>query len=243
MTSNDNQAVAIENLAGDLTNQQTLVAVELTEHEARVLAAHQRESALRGIHEAGHVVVAAVLGVRIKSADISIRHSGVTDLGWNDETEVGYLTGTRMDDLVAVSLAGLEAEQHFLGEATNGGSGDLADATSRCLEMVAAGMDAAVAVSFKSFGAYQGLPHPYWLVDQIAQAVDERMRRSRKRAAELVANNAERVVDFARLLVAAPNRRLSDDRLAAALHAIGIDPPPTPHPVGGMRRTRRRRRR
>lgn len=243
MAMNEDEAVAIDHLAGDLANHQTLVAVELTEHEARVLAAHQREAALRGIHEAGHVVVAAVLGVRVKSADISIRHAGETTLGWSDETEVGFTTATRMDHLVAVSLAGMEAEEHFLGEITDGGSADLEDATSRCLDMIAAGMDPAVAMSFKSFGTYQSLPHPDWMVDQIANAVDERMRRGRKRAAELVADNAERVIGFARLLVAAPNRRLSDDRLAAALHAVGIEPPPTLHPVGGMRRTRRRRRR
>jgi hypothetical protein len=54
--------VAMNNLANSLALDEPLVSVEVTSHEARVLAAHQRESALKGIHEAGHAVVATLLG-------------------------------------------------------------------------------------------------------------------------------------------------------------------------------------
>lgn len=237
------ELVVIGELADDLASQQPLVTVDVTEYEAQVIAAHQRESALRGIHEAGHVVAAAVLGVRVKASDISIRHTGETTLGWNDETEVGFITASRMHQLVVISLAGMEAEQHFLGELTDGGSGDMLEATNRCLEMIAAGMEPAIAVSHRAFGGYQGPPHPQWLTDEIAKAVDERMRHARQQAAELVRQRAEQILGVARLLVAAPQRRLADDRLAAALRAVGIDPPAAAQPVGGARRTRRRRRR
>ena len=62
------------------------------------------------------------------------------------------------------------------------------------------------------------------------------------RAQELVGIHAGDVLELARLLVAAPDRRLSDDGLDTALRAIGIEPPAGSNPVGGVRRARRRRR-
>jgi ATP-dependent Zn protease len=238
----ENGLVAIEKLAGSLADEQPLYRVEITGYEVKVLAAHQYEAALRGIHEAGHTVIAAVLGIRVKTADISLRHAGETTLGWNDETEVAFMTTTRMDDLVVVSLAGMEAERHFMGELTDGATGDLHDATRRCLAMIAAGMEPSIAISYRSFGAYNGVPHPNWLVDRIARAVDTRIKSARDRAQELVGMHAGHVLELARLLVAAPDRRLSDDGLDTALRAIGIEPPAGSNPVGGVRRARRRRR-
>jgi ATP-dependent Zn protease len=238
----ENGLVAIEKLAGSLTDEQALYRVDITGYEVKVLAAHQYEAALRGIHEAGHTVIAALLGIRVKTADISLRHAGETTLGWNDETEVAFTTATRMNDLVVATLSGMEAERHFMGELTDGATGDLRDATDRCMAMIAAGMEPSIGVSYRSFGAYNGLPHPNWLIDRIARAVDARIKLARDRARELAQMHAAQILEFARLLVAAPDRRLSDEGLDNALRVIGIEPPPGASPVGGVRRARRRRR-
>lgn len=235
--------VRIGDLAGSLAIDQPLVTVEVTEREAALLAVHQHESALKGVHEAGHTVVAGVLGIRVKSADVGIRHGGETTLALEDETDVAFRTATQMKDLVVIMLAGMEAERHFLGEPTDGSSGDLLEATNQCLAIVGAGMEpAAPAMSHRAFGAYSSLPHPNWMVDQIAKAVDERMKQSRERSAELVTAHADQILSFARLLVGAPSRRLSDDKLDDAMASIGIELPAPAAPIGGMRRTRRRRR-
>jgi hypothetical protein len=148
-----------------------------------------------------------------------------------------------MNDLVVVSLAGMEAERRFLGELTDRSSGDLLDATNRCLDIVAAGIEPdAPTMSFRAFGGFQQLPHPDWMVDSIAKAVDERMSAAQQRASGLVASHAEQILSFARVLVAAPHRRLSDDKLDEALRAVGLEPPAPYQPVGGRRRRRRRRR-
>ncbi|MEP7378163.1 MAG: hypothetical protein ABI725_01220 [Chloroflexota bacterium] len=240
---NDSRGIVpIGDLAGSVTINQPLVSVDVTPHEARVLAAHQHESALKGIHEAGHTVIGAMLGVRIKTADIGLRHSGETTLGLGDETEVAFSSVSQMDDRIVITLAGLEAERHFLGELMDGGNSDFQYATTLCLDMAAAGMEPDISVSFRAFGGYGSPPHPQWLVDGVAQAADKRMKAARERAAELVDRHADKILAFARLLVAAPERRLSDDDLAQALRAVGIVPPASLQPVGGMRGTRRRRR-
>src|SRR4051794_17177560 len=97
-----NALVAIRDLAGLVTTNQPLVSVDVTTHEARVLAANQQEAALKGCHEAGHACVAAILGIRVKAADINLRHRGETTLGWNDETQLVFSTESRLNDLIVV---------------------------------------------------------------------------------------------------------------------------------------------
>jgi hypothetical protein len=61
---------------------------------------------------------------------------------------------------------------------------------------------------------------PDSLTEKIGTAVDERMGAARTRAQALVEEHAEHILAFARLLVAAPNRRLSDEALDAAMRSI-----------------------
>ncbi len=118
--------------------------VEYTEHEKRVIATH----------EAGHAVVADLVGVGRKLEVLSIiRRRGSLGLLAHSDTEERFLR-TRSELLahIQISFGGMVAEEIWFGESGTGPGGDLAQATSTAAMMVGAlGMSSSL-VSFEASG-------------------------------------------------------------------------------------------
>ena len=118
--------------------------VEYTEHEKRVIATH----------EAGHAVVANLVGVGRKLEVLSIiRRRGSLGLLAHSDTEERFLR-TRSELLahIQISFGGMVAEEIWFGESGTGPGGDLSQATSTAAMMVGAlGMSGSL-VSFEPMG-------------------------------------------------------------------------------------------
>jgi len=90
------------------------------------------------IHEAGHALVATLVGRDVKLASI-LRRSGALGLvSHGDAVERHLKTPTEGGDLIAVALAGRAAEAQELGEASSGIASDLAAATTIACQLVGA---------------------------------------------------------------------------------------------------------
>ena len=118
--------------------------VEYTEHEKRVIATH----------EAGHAVVANLVGVGRKLEVLSIiRRRGSLGLLAHSDTEERFLR-TRSELLahIQISFGGMVAEEIWFGESGTGPGGDLSQATATAAMMVGAlGMSGSL-VSFEASG-------------------------------------------------------------------------------------------
>ena len=88
------------------------------------------------IHEAGHALVATLIGRDVRMASI-LRRSGALGLVAHDDAEERYLkTPTEGIELIAVALAGRAAEIQEFGEASSGIASDLAAATTYACQLV-----------------------------------------------------------------------------------------------------------
>jgi ATP-dependent Zn protease len=118
--------------------------VEYTEHEKRIIATH----------EAGHAVVAHLVGVGRKLEVLSIiRRRGSLGLLAHSDTEERFLrTRTELLAHIQISFGGMVAEEIWFGESGTGPGGDLAQATATAAMMVGAlGMSSSL-VSFEASG-------------------------------------------------------------------------------------------
>ena len=118
--------------------------VEYTEHEKRVIATH----------EAGHAVVADLVGVGRKLEVLSIvRRRGSLGLLADSDTEERFLrTRSELLTHIQISFGGMVAEEIWFGESGTGPGGDLAQATATAAMMVGAlGMSSSL-VSFEASG-------------------------------------------------------------------------------------------
>jgi cell division protease FtsH len=98
-----------------------------------------REKYATAIHESGHAVAAHFLRPWMPVEIISIRkRGGVLGLVHSQEDEERH-AGRRSEVLVniKVSLAGMVAEEMWLGESTEGTAGDLSNATHQAVRMLA----------------------------------------------------------------------------------------------------------
>ncbi len=90
------------------------------------------------IHEAGHALVATLIGRDVKIASI-LRRSGALGLVSHDDAEERYLkTPTEGVELIAVALAGRAAEIQEYGEPSSGVASDLSAATTFACQLVGA---------------------------------------------------------------------------------------------------------
>jgi cell division protease FtsH len=142
-------------------------------------------------HEAGHAVVAHVLGEGRKLEVLSIiKRRDALGLLAHSETEERFTrTADELRVLVAISMGGLAAEELVLGQSGTGPAGDLAYATRLAAQMVGTyGM----AGSLVSFEAIESGPVSAGLVakvladDQGRKAVEALLQRGREQAAAVL---------------------------------------------------------
>jgi ATP-dependent Zn protease len=99
---------------------------------------HPDERRRVAIHEAGHALVAALVGREIHIASI-LRRAGSLGLVAHGDAEERHLrTPTEGVDLMALALAGRAAEIQEFGEASSGIASDLAMATTLACQLVGA---------------------------------------------------------------------------------------------------------
>jgi ATP-dependent Zn protease len=120
--------------------------VEYTDHEKETIA----------VHEAGHAVVAHLLGGDTRKLEVLsiIKRRDALGLLAHSETEERF-TATRSELMVAIHIAfgGMTAEELFFGESGTGPASDLAHATSVAARMVGSFGMAGSLMSFEAIEA------------------------------------------------------------------------------------------
>jgi cell division protease FtsH len=194
------------------------VSVEITQAAADHVAAWDVEQRVKAVHEAGHVVVAALLGLPLKSVDIAGRHSGRTELAFGDDNLPDTTTEQGSLDTIVMTLAGQAAERAIIGQATTGSRHDIKHATEMAYERLDAGFDR-TAPLFSLAGAPYSLT-PVAIVDEFGRSATAMLEDCRLRAEKLVAEHRDAIVAFATRLF--ERRRIADAELHNVLASIGI---------------------
>jgi ATP-dependent Zn protease len=88
------------------------------------------------VHEAGHALVASLVGRDIRIASVLRRGSALGLVSHGDPEERHLRTPTEGYELIAVALAGRAAEVQEFGEASSGIASDLAYATTLASQLV-----------------------------------------------------------------------------------------------------------
>lgn len=194
------------------------VEVEVSRATAEHLVAWDVDQRVKAVHEAGHAVAAAVLGIPIKAVDISDRDGGHTEYGLSDDSHPVAMPDGRVLDLIVVALAAMAAERAILGQATTGCSHDLEQATQLAYERFEAGLDPAA-----PFIHPAGMPFNLVssiLVAQLHRAAVATLGRCRARSEALVEQHQTAILSFATTLYR--ERRLAGATLDDALRVAGI---------------------
>ena len=142
-------------------------------------------------HEAGHAVVAHVVGAGRKLEVLSIikRRDALGLLAHSDTEERFTQTATELRALIAIAMGGLAAEEIVLGQAGTGPAGDLAHATRVAAQMVGTFGMAGSLVSFEAVesGPVSAGPVAKVLSDeQGRRAVEGLLQAARERATEVL---------------------------------------------------------
>ncbi len=189
--------------------------VEYTDEERRIIATH----------EAGHAVVAHLIGVGRKLEVLSIvRRAGSLGLLAHSDTEERYLRNrTEMLSHIKISFGGMVAEELWFGESGTGPGGDLAHATTVAATMVGA---LGLAGSLVSFSAAGGGPLDAGLVprvladDAARREVETILDRSKASVKELLDSNRHLVEALRDELLV--RSELVGDEITAVLHEAGM---------------------
>ena len=88
------------------------------------------------VHEAGHAVIAVLVGREVRVASILRRSSSLGLVAHDDGEERHLRTPSELRDLVVVALAGRAAEIQEYGEASTGIASDLAAATNIAAQLI-----------------------------------------------------------------------------------------------------------
>ncbi len=162
-------------------------------------------------HEAGHAVVAYLVGVGRKLEVLSIiKRKDALGLLAHSDTEERY-TRTRSELIasIQISFGGMTAEELFFGESGTGPGGDLMAATTLAAQMVGSyGM----AGTLLSFDAIEGGPIRQGIVSKVLG--DDEARRSVERILETAKSDVRTLLDQNRhLVVALRDSLLESDEL------------------------------
>ncbi len=194
------------------------------------------EKSFIATHEAGHAVVAYLVGVGRKLEVLSIikRHDALGLLAHSDTEERYTRTRSELIASIQISFGGMTAEELFFGESGTGPGGDLVAATTLAAQMVGSfGM----AGTLLSFDAIEAGPINQGIVAKVL--ADDEGRRSVERILEQAKADVRTLLDSHRHLVvgaagraARPRgaRRRRDPRGAAAAPRPELDTGAAPNP-------------
>jgi ATP-dependent Zn protease len=193
------------------------------------------EKSFIATHEAGHAVVAYLVGVGRKLEVLSIvkRRDALGLLAHSDTEERYTHTRTELISSIQISFGGMTAEELFFGESGTGPGGDLMGATTLAAQMVGSYGMAGTLLSFDAIqtgGLNQGI---------VAKVLnDDEARRSVERILEQAKSDVRNLLDAHRHLVVAlrdsllENEELVGDEILDVLHdaeakiAAGADATP-----------------
>lgn len=197
-----------------------VVEVRTSRAGAKVLGVWSAENRATAIHEAGHAVVARVLGVPIKSVSIKERWGGETREDRDSDEVMRFTTWQGELDRAAVALAGLAVMEVALGERMSGAHHDMNTATRNLMAVLDSGMDPDPGTPFiGNLGRYEQVVSG-WYLDTKARRVEVLLREQYARATELCVAHRDQIIAFATLLY--EHRRLSDGMLDAAFGEVGL---------------------
>ncbi|MGO9872721.1 MAG: AAA family ATPase [Acidimicrobiia bacterium] len=199
--------------------------VEYTEEEKRTIATH----------EAGHAVIAHLVGQNRKLEVLSIikRRDALGLLAHSDNEERYTRTRSELMGMMKIAFGGMTAEELFFGESGTGPASDLAHATRIAAQMVGAfGM----AGSLVSFEAVEAGPIAQGIVGKVLS--NEDARASVERLLDQAKANVHTMLDDNRHLVIALRDELLDreelvgDEIIDVLHEaenrLRLDPSSDP---------------
>jgi len=199
--------------------------VEYTEEEKRTIATH----------EAGHAVIAHLVGQNRKLEVLSIikRRDALGLLAHSDNEERYTRTRSELMGMMKIAFGGMTAEELFFGESGTGPGSDLAHATRIAAQMVGAfGM----AGSLVSFEAVEAGPISQGIVGKVL--ANEDARASVERLLDQAKANVHTMLDDHRHLVIALRDELLDreelvgDEIIDVLHEADkrrrLEPSPAP---------------
>ena len=116
----------------DLVEAQMIVDVGLAQD-----VGYQPEERRRiAVHEAGHAVIAVLVGRDVRVASILRRSASLGLVAHDDGDERFLRTPSELKDLIVVALAGRAAEIQEYGEASTGIASDLAAATNIAAQLI-----------------------------------------------------------------------------------------------------------
>ena len=185
--------------------------VEYTDEEKGIIATH----------EAGHAVVAYLVGQNRKLEVLSIikRRDALGLLAHSDNEERYTRTRSELVGSMKIAFGGMTAEELFFGESGTGPGGDLADATRIAAQMVGVfGM----AGSLVSFEAIEAGPVTQGIVGKVL--ANEDARASVDRLLDQAKADVHKLLDHNRHLVVALRDELLDreelvgDEIVDVLH-------------------------
>lgn len=99
--------------------------------------AHEPDRKIVARHEAGHAVMAILLGQKVSRASIRSTTSGVGGAVFHEDTDSQFVTQKELEDRVMVAYAGRIAEELGFESVTTGAVNDIEDATKILFSYVA----------------------------------------------------------------------------------------------------------
>lgn len=117
---------------GDVIQAQLITEVGLA-HE---VGYHPDERRRVATHEAGHALIATLLGREVRVASILRRGASLGLVAHDDAEERHLKTSSELKDLIVIAMAGRAAEIQEFGEASSGIASDLAAATTMAAQLV-----------------------------------------------------------------------------------------------------------
>ncbi|MBI3749065.1 MAG: AAA family ATPase [Chloroflexi bacterium] len=188
----------------------------------------ERERKIVAAHEAGHALIATLLGLPLSQVVLDdLSGGGHTDLDDPNAHRATARSDSAALDIMAVFLAGTAAERLILDprDVSLGSTQDLERATAWALARIDAGMDAGFPLlSRDAFNPQQ----PPSVRDMAASAAAATLTGQRVRVERLLAEHEPELRALARRVAAAEDGQLGGDELRRALLEAGL---PDPGPV------------